>query len=142
MSLLADCFSSRLSGSLQHVEEVADEVEQVGCVETAAHIVRGPDVDLPGAIRWTRRRVKYVRNTLVVLIGLLPEVFAGCQPTLASFRQALGVTWVLPALREIAAQHLASLASPVGFAPRQPPHGGSQKRQQHEAGADAKQKPL
>jgi hypothetical protein len=140
-SLLPDCFASRLSGSLQDVEDVVNIVEEVGAVETAAHIARGPDVQLPGAIRWTRRRVKYVRNTLTVILGLMPELFAGCQPTLDSFRQTLGVVGVLPALREIAARHLASLPAPVGLAAPKPSRGVSRRQHQHETGAVKQQKP-
>ncbi len=126
-SLLADCFAARLPGALCDIEYVVDEIERVGGVETAAHLLRGHDVLLPGAIRWTRRRLNAVRATLVTLIGLMPECFEGCQPTLASFRLALGVELVLPALREIAADHLQVLPPPVGLAPR-PRHTRQRKK--------------
>jgi len=75
-------------------------------------------VQLPGAIRWVRRRLNIVRGILVTMIGLMPKRFGGCQPTLASFRHALGADSVLLALREIAKDHLQVLPAPVGFAPR------------------------
>jgi hypothetical protein len=74
-------------------------------------------------VRWTRRRLRYVRRLLTTLIGLMPQRFAGCQPTLASFRETLGRSGVLVALRAVAADHLAQLAVPVGF-------GGAARLQQ------------
>ena len=138
-SLLADCFASHLSGSLRGIEDVVNEVEELGAVEVTAHVVRGCDVLLPGAIRWVRRRLTHVRTTLVILIGLMPEVFADCEATLASFRQALKVTFVLPALREVAADHLASLPPPVGLGPRRQ-HRGRCKKLQQEMGPDPPKK--
>jgi hypothetical protein len=135
-SLLADCFAARLPGSLRDIELVVGEVERLGAVETAAHIVRGHDVELPGAVRWTRRRLNAVRMTLVTLIGLMPERFLRCEPTLASFRQALGVELVLPALRNIAADHLAALPPPLGFAPRRRCASRRKTRPQHFTGPD------
>lgn len=101
---------------LRDVERVVDEVDRCAAVETAAHVVRGHDVELPGAIRWTRRRVNAVRAALVAVIDVMPGRFGHCQPTLASFRQALGVELVLPTLRDVAADHLATLPTPLGFA--------------------------
>lgn len=135
-SLLADCFAARLPGSLRDIELVVDAVERLGAVEAAAHVVRGHDVLLPGAIRWTRRRLNAVRMTLVTLIGLMPERFLRCEPTLASFRRALGVELVLPALREIAADHLAALPPPVGFAPHRRRVSRHKKGSQHSTGPD------
>lgn len=135
-SLLADCFASRLPGTLQDVEEVVAEVEQLGAVEAAAHVVRHNEVYLPGAVRWTRRRLNAVRTTLVTLIGLMPHSFVGCEPTLASFRRALGVELVLVELREIASGHLAALGPPVGFGPRPKAAPPRQNRDQHSKGPD------
>lgn len=135
-SLLADCFAARFPGTLRKLEDVVEEVKRSGCVELAARIVRGHDVVLPSAIRWTRRRLNAVRAVLVALIGLMPERFAGCEPTLAAFRQVLGVELVLPALREIAADHLQALPPPVGFARRPQRRLQRRERCQHSAGPD------
>lgn len=135
-SLLADCFAARFPGTLHDIEYVVDEVEQATSVEVAADIVRGHDVLLPGAIRWTRRRLNAVRATLVTLIGLMPECFEGCEPTLSSFRLALGVEFVLPALRAIAADHLQVLAPPVGFSPRPRQTRHRKKPSQQSTGPD------
>lgn len=117
ISLLPDCLASHLSGSLAEVEAVVTAVEAAPSVEAAADAQR-PLIDLPGAVRWTRRRVRMVRRFLTTLIGLMPERFASCQPTLASFRAALSTPDVLVTLRVIAAADLAQLAMPVGFGHR------------------------
>ncbi len=68
--------------------------------------------------------------------GLLAEYFVGCQGTVTSFREQLGCNDVLPALREIAAPHLASLPAPLGFRPL-PVHSGKHKMErQHQTGPD------
>lgn len=117
VSLLADCFSSRLPGSLSQVERVVAEVESGGTREAVATRVR-PELETAGALRWTRRRVRAVQAALRALIGLLPMLLAGCQPSVLSVRAALGVEWALPALREKAGPHLCSLPPPLGFGPR------------------------
>ncbi len=115
-SLLADCFASRLSGSLTAVEKVVVEVEQAESLEAAADRVRTDDICLPGAIRWTRRRIQQVHIALGILRDLIPEWACGCQATVTAFRHWLNVEWVLPQLREMAAAHLAVLPPPLGFA--------------------------
>lgn len=135
-SLLPDCLASRLPGTLAEVEAVVAAVEQAKSLEAAADRVRTDDISLPGAIRWTRRRIQQVHITLRILLDLIPECFYGCQPTVTAFRQWLNVDWVLPQLREIAAGHLAGLPSPLGFAPR-PPHNADLAGQtQHDKGPD------
>ena len=77
------------------------------------------DIQLPGALRWFRRRVALVHAALSALIGLLPDCFAGCDPTLLSFAAALpDVPCVLVALREKSEAFLRRLPPPLGFGPR------------------------
>ena len=114
-SLLADCFASRLPGSLTDLERVVVEVERARSLEAAANALRMDDVSLPGALRWTRRRVRQVHTALQVLFDLIPECLCGCQPTVTALRQWLGVEWVLPQMREMAAAYLCVLPSPVAF---------------------------
>ena len=115
IGLLPDCLASHLPGALAEVEALVDTVERAPSVEAAANAFCNVDIGLPGAIRWTRRRLVAVRGLLTTLIGLLPERFALCQPTLASFRTALATPCVLVTLRAICAEHLAQLPTPVGF---------------------------
>jgi len=133
--LLPDCLSSRLSGSLDEVEAVIETVESSPSQEKAAEKIR-IDIDLPGALRWIRRRVHFVSFALVMLIELVPSIFAECNPTLSSFRCVLGVESVLPALRSYAGSYLHILPPPLGFGP--PPEQKKIKKLhfQHSTGTD------
>jgi hypothetical protein len=135
VSLLPDFAASRLSSSLDEVEQVAVAAAAATSLEAAASKLR-PDIDLPGAVRWTRRRVSAVRATLVTVVGLLPAVLAGVELTILSFRAALGVERVLPALRALAGTRLAHLPPPVGFGPRSRPRFRASVSSQHAAGPD------
>jgi hypothetical protein len=132
---LPDCFAARLSGTLIELEAVVLAAEQAPSREAAADGLR-LDIELPGALRWMRRRVQAVYVALHLLKGLMPEHFASAWPTLLGFSACLGVESVLLALREIAAAHLSSLPPPLGFCP--PPSGGGdpQGRFQHRVGPD------
>jgi len=114
-SLLPDCLSSRLVGSLDEAEQVVLRVEASRSVEQAAASLR-PDIELPGAVRWVRRRLKGVRAALVALLTLLPGEL-GAAAELGALRELLGSERVLADLREIAHGHLGALPRPVGFGP-------------------------
>jgi hypothetical protein len=101
-SLLPDCFAARLSGILAEVEAVVHAVEQAAGLEAACQELR-LDIELPGALRWVRRRVQAVHASLHLLKGLLAELFATCPATLTAFSERLGVGQVLLALRHIGA---------------------------------------
>src|SRR6185295_112363 len=116
-SLLPDFLSSRLSGPLLDVERVVDAVSAARSLEAAADALR-PDIELPGAIRWTRRRWTAVRAVLLTVVTMVPALL-GCPPELRALRTHLGVSDVLPTLREVAELHLQGLRHPVGLlAPR------------------------
>lgn len=135
-SLLPDFLAARLSGTLAEVEAAVAAVEQAPSLEKAADLLR-PEIELPGAVRWTRHRVKPIMAALHLLKGLLPEPLATLDATLGAFRVALGAPLpVLPRLREIAAPWLQQLPPPLGFRP--PPQGGGDPRArfQHEPGPD------
>jgi hypothetical protein len=133
-SLLPDCLAARLSGTLSEVEAVVRALEQAPSQEAACQGLR-PDIELPGVLRWARRRVQAVHAALQTLKGLWPERFA-CAPTLLAFAVCLGVTEVLLALRPIAEPVLQQLPSPLGFRPRRQPGGGRGRARQHHAGPD------
>jgi len=138
-SLLPDCLSSRLPGSLIEVETTIDEVENASSQEAAVHDLR-IDIGLTGILRWIRRRLFLVRATLTILIELLPILPQDCTPCISSFRVALGVEHALPALRIYAEPYLHILPPPIGFGPR-PQHKRIQKRPfQHKTGTDPPQK--
>lgn len=134
-SLLPDCLAAQLSGTLAEVEAVVRQVEQSPSQEAACEVLRG-DIELPGALRWVRRRVHAVHASLHLLKGLLPEAFAACVPTLTAFAEHLSVAEVLVELRRIAAASLAVLPKPLGFVPRHQPGGGRDRARQHRVGTD------
>lgn len=137
-SLLPDCLASRLGGSLDAVEAVVATVESKvaagSSIETAAGEIR-PDIDLPGAVRWVRRRLGAVRMVLLAILTLMPGRL-GSEPRLGLVREVLGTKQVLVRLREISARHLGSLAPPVGFGARLRRRSRRRRRTQQETGPD------
>jgi len=116
ISLLPDFLCSRLTGTLAEIEAVVVAVEAAPSLEAASETVR-PDIELPGALRWMRRRVLLVHAGLAAAIGLLPGILAGCKPTVTSVRSPLGGN-VLVSLRWALSPHLAALPPPLGLGPR------------------------
>lgn len=139
-SLLPDCLAARLPGTLAEVEAVVVAVEQARSQEAAADRLR-PEVLLPGALRWIRRRVQRVRAALAILRGAFPEHFLACPATVSAFRSQLGVTPVLPALRAIPDAPLGELPAPLGFRPRLGAGGEHVRRLQHKTGTDPPRSP-
>ncbi len=134
-SLLPDCLAARCSGTLVEFEAAVNDSTAAPSLEAAAANWR-LEIELPGVLRWLRRRCQAVTALLVIVRGLMPAVFAGSAPTLNAFRSALNVEWVLLALRAVAAEHLHRLPAPLGFLPR-PRRGGEPPRaDQHRAGPD------
>ena len=131
ISLLPDFLAAGAKGPLQAVEDAGDAVERhTGSLEQLAAGMRpmaedDPDTDhVGGTVKWLRRRQCWVAAALAVAQQLLPEKLAGCEPTLAAFRAALGVTRVLVTLRQLLAARLAEVPAPVGLARRRArPHG-------------------
>lgn len=128
--LLPDCLSSRLPGTLVEVETVINQIEAAPSQEAAADNIR-PDIGLPGILRWMRHRLFLIRASLILLIDLIPSLSNNDQATLSSLRAPLGVEFVLPHFRELAASHLDILPPPLGFGPRpQKKHRGKSRFQQ------------
>jgi hypothetical protein len=134
-SLLPDCLAARLPGTLAEVEAVVAAAEQARSLEAACADLR-LEIELPGVLRWVRRRVAAIHASLNTLKGLLPERFAGCEPRLGAFAERLGVDALLQGLRQIAAPYLLSLPTPLGFRPRRPCGGEPDRTHQHPAGPD------
>jgi hypothetical protein len=132
---LPDCLSARLPGTLAEVEAVVGRVEQAGSLESACSGLR-IEIELPGVLRWVRRRVQAVHGALTTIKGLMPERFAGCEPLLGAFAGHLGVDGVLPVLRQIAVPYLSSLPAPLGFSPRHRCGGEPDGSRQQPAGPD------
>jgi hypothetical protein len=119
IGLLPDFYASRMPGLLDELEEVVLAAEAAPSREALAAEVRPEDevgaVSLTSALRWLRRRTAPVHRLFATVLGLLPERFEGCRPTVTSFRQRLGTSRVLVALREICARSLHTLARPLGL---------------------------
>lgn len=116
IGLIPDCLASQIAGELDEIESAVVEVEGGRSIERVAEELRD-DVELPGAIRWLRRRIDYVERALSVARGLSVEVLTGSMPTLRDLRDVLG-RGALVRLRALLAEHLAQIAPPLGFAHR------------------------
>ena len=113
-SLLPDCLASRFPGPLNDLERVVTHVETAPSIEAAADVLR-PDIVLPSAVRWVRRRLTLVRATLLAIVTLLPDI-CGSDAHLGAVRTALATDHALVALRARAASVLSALPRPLGFA--------------------------
>jgi len=115
ISLLPDFLPSRLSGTLKEVEEVVLEAQKHPSLESASEKIR-PDIELPGALRWLRRRLNYVKNILTIAGGILPQF--GFK-SLKQLQQTFKVDFALPHLRKILEKHLHTLPRIIGLIPPQ-----------------------
>ena len=118
---LPDCLAARLPGTLDALEAVVVVAEEASSLEEAANEVRCPEdddaIELPGALRWLRRRLKLVHNALARVIGLIPDKLAGCAATMGAVRERLDSDSALMALRGLVAGQLRTLPAPLGFQP-------------------------
>lgn len=133
-SLLPDCLASHFPGGLEAIEHVVAIVETARSVEAAADVLR-PDITLPAAVRWIRRRLAPARRALLAIVTLIPDLFTG-DARLAAVRLALATPSALVALRTHAAPHLATLPTPLGFDPRSSRRDGRPSPVPHGMGAD------
>ena len=134
-SLLPDCLASRFPGDLDDLERVVAHVETAPSIEAAADVLR-PDIVLPSAVRWVRRRLTLVRTTLLIVVTLLPDLFAG-EAHLSAVRAALATDHALVTLRARAAPLLSALPRPLGFGRHVSPAHARRTRPQHLMGADS-----
>ncbi len=146
ISLLPDCFSSRLSGPLVDIEIAVSMVEEAIIQDQIAsgsgEVSLNTDIplssldlgsaaqkmnveqrifDLAADFRWLKRRLDYVLEVLTIMILLFPAQFKNCLPSITSFRSVLGDDPILAQLREIAESELHKIPKPVGLNPRFPP---------------------
>jgi len=139
VSLIPDFAAARVSSSLAEIEDVAMEVERARArgmsVERIAGALRR-DIELPGAMRWVRRRVHWVDVALRTLKGLAADKLAGCALIVEAFRLRLGTGCVVVRAREMAAGNIARFPAPVGFAPLSKNYQRRRDRAQHETGPD------
>ena len=122
--LLPDFYASRMPGTLDDIEHAAATAEAASSVEHAAEELRPADtpdaITLGAAVAWLRRRLVLVRALLVTVLGLFADHFAGVGRSMRAWRERLGTSRVLVALRGICARHLYALPRPLGLNPRVP----------------------
>ena len=133
-SLLPDWLASRFPGDLDDLERVVVQVEMARSIEAAADVLR-PDIVLPSAVRWVRRRLTLVRITLLAIVTLLPDV-CGSDAHLSAVRRALATDHALVVWRARAASVLAALPRPLGFARHVRSRHARPTTPQHDLGAD------
>lgn len=123
-----------LTGSLDEVEEVVVTVEESRSLEAAASVLR-PDIELAGAMRWTRRRTVGVRVGLLAILTLMP-LWLGTEGSVREIEGILRTERALVEMREIGDLYLRRLPRPLGFGPAARRGNGQQGRQQHKKGPD------
>jgi hypothetical protein len=133
-SLLPDCLSSRLGGSLDEAEAAVAASEFMG-VEAAAQALRVDEVELPGALRWLRRRRRGVRAAVLALVTAMPGRL-GSVAEVRAIRTVLGTERALVALREIGRDRLHALPPPLGLRRPWETRAGSEPVLQHPTGPD------
>ena len=135
-SLLPDCLAARLPGTLDVLEAVVVAAEQAPSLSAAANALRPDAIGLPGAMRWVRRRVRFVHHVLILVIGLLPEHLARCVAEMGAVRARLDTDTALRALRVLTAAQLPALPAPLGFYPHRLDTTNRNHRLQHKVGPD------
>ena len=135
-SLLPDGLASRFPGDLDALEHVVAHVDASRSIEAAADVLR-PDIVLPSAVRWVRRRLTLVRATLLAVVTLVPDLFCGTAH-LRAVRTALDTDHALVLLRARMAALLPALPRPLGFAPPRRTRRTPGPPRQHEMGADSR----
>ena len=116
-SPLPDCLAARLPGTLAELEDAVVVAERATSLAAANTVGRDP-IELPGAVRWLRRRIRLVRLALAEARSLLPERFVGCPTTVLAFRGRLGTGTdaALVWLREMGTPQFPALPTPLGYA--------------------------
>ena len=135
-SQLPDCFAAGLPGTLCELERaVLIGEREADPARAACQAHPNPGVKPKAARRWLRRRQEMVSRSLMTIVMLLPDLFAGCPPTVGALRAHLATDALLMTLRDPCANQLKSLRPAVGFFP----HNFAPNRKptlQHKLGRD------
>lgn len=106
-SLLPDFLAVRLPDLLDSIDETMAVARSAKSLEAAADLLRGPDIGLPGAVRWLRRRVQSVQAALRVVTRLIPMPPVGIDIDQRHFLRRLR--------RSLSTTALANIPAPIGF---------------------------
>ena len=137
--------AARLPGTLDTLEAVVPlaararlvaHAEQAPSLRAAVDALRTDAVELPGAMRWVRRRIRLVHHVLRIVIGLLPEHLARCIAEVGAVRARLQTDTALRALRTLTAAQLRALPAPLGFHPHRLNTTNRNRALQHKMGPD------
>lgn len=113
-SLLPDFLAARLPGLLATIERAVTVTASTRSMEVAADVLRGSEVNLPGAVRWLRRRVTAVRRSITA-VKLVAPLLA---PDVLECAASGDDTPILPELRRaLPLTALNCIPAPLGFAP-------------------------
>jgi len=133
-SLLPDFLAARLPGLLASIEDSITVASSAKSMEAAADTLRGPDVTLPGAVRWLRRRIRAVRTALA---HVTPEAVIGQLAVTAAAGIDLAKGRVLIGLRRsLSPQMLNCIPAPLGFLPARSVGWPCGDNDQHAMGPD------
>jgi hypothetical protein len=145
VGLLPDFYASRMPGTLDDLEGAVATAEATASVERAAGTLRPAEsfdaVTLGAAVAWLRRRVVWLRAMLLLVLGLFPNLFEGVERSVRAFRERLGTSRVLVALRGICAGHLHALPRPLGLNPRAQTAVTCKRGRQQSTGPDPPPRP-
>ena len=133
-SLLPDFLAVGLSGLLAAIDDSITVAASAKSMEAAADALRGPDVTLPSAVRWLRRRIRAVRTALA---HVAPEMVIGALARESAPEIDLDKGRVLLALRRsLSPQNLNSIPAPLGFRSASGMGWPRDSNGQHELGPD------
>lgn len=121
-SLLPVFMAAGCPGTLDDIEQAVLVHEDCGTVSQALkHVRPNHHGDIRAQRRWLQRRTTAAHLMLATVKGLLPDLWSGVAPTLASFRQKGPPAHVLMTLRIQCEPWLRTLPRPVGFHRRERP---------------------
>ena len=109
--------------------------EAIGVEKAAKGLRVNHEVELPGVLRWLRRRRLGVHAALLALVTAFPGQL-GSVAEIDSVRSVLNTQRALVALREIGAGCLQTLPTPLGFDRRGTRGAKRGNRFPHETGTD------
>jgi hypothetical protein len=72
-SRLPDFLAARFPGLLASIDDTITVASSAKSMEAAADALRGPDISLPGAVRWLRRRIHAAQAGLDAVKRVLPR---------------------------------------------------------------------
>jgi hypothetical protein len=118
-SLLPDFLAARFCGLLASIEASISVASSSKSMEAAADVLRGPDVSLPAAVRWLRRRIRAVQAGLDAVERRLPRdlpigMLAGNLSRRIAFEPGLRLSELR---RLLPPQILNCIPAPLGFLP-------------------------